>query len=274
MRFETSDGLSLYYEDTGAGTPVLCLPGLTRNARDFDDVAPHLGDVRLLRLVSRGRGASDWDKAYANYAVPIEARDVVEFLDHLGLEKVVILGTSRGGILAMFLAATAKERLAGVVLNDIGPVIEDIGLDRIMDYLGKPPKGRSYAEVAAGLQANMGAEFPDVSLERWAVQAERWFEETADGMALRYDPLLARAVKEAAEAAPAGDLWPLFDALADVPLGVIRGANSDLLTEATLTEMTARRPDMAAATVPNRGHVPFLDEPESLAVIRDVLARV
>ncbi len=269
--FTTSDGLSLAYEDTGAGLPVLCLPGLTRNARDFDDVAPHLGDVRLLRLTSRGRGASDWDGTYQNYAVPVEARDVVEFLDHVGIKQAVMLGTSRGGILSMFLAATARDRLAGVILNDIGPVIEDAGLDRIMDYLGKPPAGRTYADVAKALAMTMGDEFADVDAERWEVQAERWFEEKTDGMALRYDPLLAKAVKEAAEAGPAPDLWPLFDALAGIPLAAIRGMNSDLLTEETLAEMANRRPDMHIARVPNRGHVPFLDEPESLAAIRIVL---
>lgn len=270
--FQTSDGLTLAYEDEGSGPPLLCLPGLTRNARDFDDLAPYVPDLRLLRLTSRGRGDSDWDENYANYSVPIETRDVLEFLDHIGLEKVSVLGTSRGGIVSMLMAAMAPGRLSSVVLNDVGPELEAGGLARIMAYLGKPPLGETYEDVAIALAATMGREFPDLDRARWAVQAERWFEEKGGSMHLRYDPLLARAVGDASAETPDPDLWPLFDALKDVPLGLIRGQNSDLLSEAGVAAMQARRPDMLIARVPNRGHVPLLDEPESLKLIREVLA--
>jgi len=125
--FTTSDGLSLHYTDEGAGLPLLCLSGLTRDGRDFDYVAPHLDQVRLIRMDYRGRGQSEWGD-HSQYTIPVEARDAVELLDHLGLESAAVLGTSRGGLIAMLLAATARDRLTGVALNDIGPEIAPAGL--------------------------------------------------------------------------------------------------------------------------------------------------
>lgn len=272
-RFTTSDGLSLAYAATGAGRPLLCLPGLTRNAADFEDLAAALdGRHRLIALTSRGRNGSDFDPEWKNYNVSIEARDAVELLDHLGLDKVTIIGTSRGGLIAMLLAVFAKHRVAAVLLNDIGPEIAPGGLDRIKGYLGIPPKGRSYAEVAEALQATGRAEFPEVSLARWEICARRWFTETPEGMALNYDPKLRDAVLAGA-VEPAPDMWPLFEAFAGIPLAVLRGANSDLLSRETVARMVALRPDLIAAEVPGRGHVPFLDEPESLAALDALLAR-
>ena len=272
-RFTTSDGLSLAYTDTGAGRPLLCLPGLTRDAADFEDLAAALGGRhRLIALTARGRRGSDFDPEWRNYNVSIEGRDAVELLDHLGLDKVTIVGTSRGGLIAMLLAVFAKPRVAAVLLNDIGPEIAPGGLVRIKGYVGIPPKGRSYAEVAAALQATGGAEFPDVSPARWETCARRWFAETPEGMALTYDPKLRDAVLEGA-VEPAPDMWPLFEAFAGLPLAVLRGANSDLLSRGTVARMMELRPDLIAAEVPNRGHVPFLDEPESLGALDALLAR-
>ena len=141
--FETSDKLRVHYTDEGAGVPILCLPGLTRTTADFDYVTPHLTDVRLIKLDYRGRGKSEWDKNWRNYNLVRESQDVIELLDHLGLEKVAVLGTSRGGLLAMGLALGAKDRLAGVALNDIGPVIEPEGLNYIMGYLGRRPGAKT-----------------------------------------------------------------------------------------------------------------------------------
>ena len=146
--FKTSDGLNLHYTDQGAGLPILCLAGLTRSGRDFDFVAPHIHDVRLITLDYRGRGASDWADDFTTYAVPCETRDAIELLDHLGLEKVAIIGTSRGGLNAMYMAATAKDRLLGVALNDVGPKLEQAGLDIISDYLGRRPAAKTHAEAA------------------------------------------------------------------------------------------------------------------------------
>jgi pimeloyl-ACP methyl ester carboxylesterase len=273
-RFVTSDGLGLAWAEEGAGLPLLCLPGLTRNGSDFDELAAALGGRhRLIRLTLRGRGLSDRDPDFMNYNVAVEARDVLEFLDHLGLERVVIVGTSRGGMIAMALAMAAKERLAGVLLNDVGPELDPEGMDAIMTYLGITPRARTHADAALALRARMGARFPGLSDVKWLSLARRWFDEAPEGLALNYDPRLRDAV-EAGLRAPAGDMWPLFDALAGVPVAVVRGANSDLLAPATVAAMRARRPDLIVAEVPDRGHVPFLDEPEALAALEALVARI
>ena len=261
-RFTTSDGLSLHYSDEGQGLPVLALAGLTRNGSDFDYVAPHLKGVRLIRLDYRGRGKSDWADDWATYSIPIEARDAVELLDHLAINKAAILGTSRGGLIAMVLAATVKDRLLGIALNDIGPALDTAGLDVIKTYIGQNPVWKTHAEAAAERPAAM-AGFANVPAERWLAEVKKLYVETPDGLTLTYDPKLRDAVLAAAsELAP--DLWPLFDLMQGLPLACIRGANSDLLSRDTLLQMQARRPDMIAATVPDRGHIPFLDEPEAL----------
>ena len=264
--FKTFDGLKLAYMDQGSGLPVLCLPGLTRNSTDFDYLAPHLPDLRLIRLDYRGRGASEWAEDPLTYTIPVEAQDVLALLDHLGLEKAAILGTSRGGIIAMMLAATAKDRLLGVALNDIGPEIDQIGLDRIKVYLGRSPKFITQAEMAAAMPGGMVG-FANVPMRRWLDEVERHTIETAQGLEINYDPKL-RVVFEAASKQDAPDLWPLFDAMNGLPLALIRGANSDLLSPDTAAEMRKRRPDMVFTDVADRGHVPFLDEPEALVVIR------
>lgn len=270
-RFTTSDGLSLHYTDTGRGLPVLCLAGLTRNHMDFHFLAPHLSGVRMIALDSRGRGLSDHDANPANYNIPREARDVVELLDHLGLVRACVIGTSRGGLIAMVLAATARDRLAGVVLNDIGPDLPADGIARIMDYVGRKPAARDLKQAAAGMQAALGPQFPGLSPERWQQLASFQYQDTDQGLVLRYDARLRQALLDQAAAGPAPDLWPLFDAFADLPLGVLRGANSDLFTSATLAEMQRRNTGLIAATVPDRGHVPLLDEAPSLQVIGAVL---
>ncbi len=271
QRFTTSDGLALAYRDDGAGKPILCLSGLTRDANDFDDLAAVLpSSLRLIRLDYRGRGQSDWADP-ATYQIPIEARDVIELLDHLRLDKVAIVGTSRGGLIAMVLASMAKHRLSGVLLNDIGPEIAKGGLGRIMDYLGVQPASTTFDEAAAGLKQALGQQFPDLDDARWLALAQRWFGMGEGGLTLTYDPDL-RTAMAAAEIGKAPDLWPLFDALAGLPLAALRGALSDLLSGDTFARMQERRPDMIAATVPGRGHVPFLDEPESQRVFEDWIA--
>ncbi|TKA97549.1 alpha/beta hydrolase [Cereibacter changlensis] len=266
--FTASDGARLAYTDEGEGLPLLCLPGLTRTGGDFDYLAPHLPGVRLIRPDYRGRGASSWSGA-ASYTVPQEARDVLELLDHLGLGQAAILGTSRGGLIGMMLAAVAKERLLGLCLNDVGPVIERAGLERIFDYVGRNPAARSHAALAEALPRLMTG-FANVPPERWLAEARLHYRETAEGLRITYDPALREAFLAAFEG-ETPDLWPLFDACAGLPLALIRGANSDLLSEATVAEMRRRRPDMICAEVPDRAHIPFLDEPESLAAIHAFL---
>ena len=263
--FTTADSTQIYYTDEGEGLPVLALSGLTRNTGDFDHIAPHL-NCRLIRMDYRGRGRSDWADP-TSYTIPQEAGDTLALLDHLKIDKAAILGTSRGGLIAMVLAATAKTRLLGVALNDIGPEIEAAGLSVIKDYIGRNPAQETHAD-AAEFRAKAWSHFKGVPLDRWLHEVRNHYAETADGLVIKYDPKLRDSVLEAG-AQPAPDLWPLYDMLADLPLALLRGDASDLLSAATFDEMRNRRPDAIAATVLGRGHVPFLDEPESIGVLKD-----
>lgn len=263
--FTTSDGLKLFYTDEGAGLPILCLAGLTRTTADFDYVTPHLSDQRLIKLDYRGRGQSEFDPDWKNYSLPVECRDVTELLDHLDLEKVAILGTSRGGLNAMGLAMGAKHRLMGVALNDVGPVIDPKGIDFIKNYIGRNPAAKTHEEAAAAM-AHAFPEFANMPEGRWLEEARKHYTQDTDGLHITYDKHLRDAVLAAGEQMMP-DLWPFFDAMIDLPLALIWGLNSNLLTAETVAEMQARRPDMILARVPDRGHIPFLDEAEAVAAL-------
>jgi len=269
--FHTGDGIRLAYRDDGEGIPLLALAGLTRDGRDFDYLLPHLDGIRLIRLDSRGRGASEWAPA-STYTVAQEAADALALLDHLGLTSAAIIGSSRGGLIGMLIAATAKARLTGLCLNDVGPVLERSGLERIGQYVGIRPAGLDPADAARRL-AETSAGFDGVPMSRWEEEATHRFAVKADGLDLTYDPALRGAFIAAMEAPPV-DLWPLFDACAGLPLALIRGANSDLLSAEAAGQMCARRPDMLFADIPGRAHIPFLDEPEALDCIRRWIGRL
>lgn len=263
--FTAEDGARIAYRDEGEGLPVLALAGLTRTGRDFDYVAPFLKNYRLIRMDYRGRGESQWTGAQT-YTVPQEGGDALRLLDHLGLEKAAILGTSRGGLIGMFLAAVAKERLLGVCLNDVGPVLERGGLERIFDYVGRDPIAKSLAELAEKLPKVMPG-FDNVPASRWAEEVSHHYLQTDHGVKINYDPALREAFLAAFQGDALPEAWPLFEACADLPLCLLRGQNSDLLSHAAALEMCARRPDMVFAEVPDRAHVPFLDEREAVAAI-------
>jgi pimeloyl-ACP methyl ester carboxylesterase len=267
--FTTPDGTRIGYRDEGAGLPVLALTGLTRSMSDFDHMAGHLPPCRLIRMDYRGRGVSDRTGA-ATYTLPVEAGDALALLDHLGVVRAAIIGTSRGGLIAMLLAATARARLCGVLLNDVGPVIERAGLARISDYLGRNPTARTHAELAAALPALMPG-FANVPAARWLAEVQHHYDQTPHGLRITYDPALRDAFL-AAFAGDTPDLWPLFDACAGLPLCLIRGANSDLLSAETAQEMRRRRADMVFTEIPDRAHVPFLDEPLAIAALHRFLA--
>ena len=185
--FTTSDGLSLYYDDRGEGLPLLCLSGLTRDSRDFEYVMPHLTGCRVIRLDYRGRGKSDFAEDALSYTIPREAQDVLELLAHLGLARVAVLGTSRGGLVAMALAMGAPDALIGVALNDIGPAIAPAGLEVIMGYLGRQPVWKTYDEAAAARPGVM-AGFANVPERRWRAEVEKFYDQTDDGLRITYDP--------------------------------------------------------------------------------------
>jgi len=268
--FTAADGARLYYTDEGHGIPLLCLAGLTRTGADFDYVAPHLPPLRLIRMDYRGRGRSDWTGA-ETYTIVQEGADALALLDHLGIESAAILGTSRGGLIGMYLSLVAPDRLRGLILNDVGPVVDPMGLARIQDYIGHRPAARSHAAAAVAMQLAMSGF--DAPSSRWMDEARKHYVQTDQGLDITYDPALRMAF-QAAMAAPPVDLWPLFDAAAKRPLALIRGANSDLLTQATADEMAERAPAMIHAEVPGRGHVPFLDEPEALSAIHRFLGQL
>ncbi|WP_370227410.1 alpha/beta fold hydrolase [Cognatishimia sp.] len=271
--FQTSDGVTLFYTDDATNAvPVLCLSGLTRNSTDFSYIDGLLPDARLIKMDYRGRGKSDWVADFTTYSVAREAQDALELMDHLGIEKFAILGTSRGGLIAMTLGAMCMDRILGVAMNDIGPELDAQGLAAIMVFLGRAPVWKTYAEAAAARSGVM-AGFANVPDSRWREEVEKQHHQTPQGLINTYDPKLRDAV-EASSLQAIPDLWPFFTAFAHVPVALIRGANSDLLSTESFARMQRELPDALAVTVADRGHIPFLDEPEALATLRAWIARL
>ena len=260
--FTLPDGTRLAYADQGAGTALLCLPGLTRTMADFTYAKPHLTG-RIIRMDYRGRGGSDWTGA-ATYTIAQEAQDALALMDHLKLRRFAVLGTSRGGLIGMLLASLAKDRLLGLCLNDIGPDIDRAGLAWIASYVGRNPAAKTYTDFAETLARTPG--FANVAKSRWLEEAHKHAKPSVDGLQITYDPALRDAFA-AGVAAMTGDAWPLFDACAGLTMAVIRGANSDILSAATVEGMSRRHPGLIVTTVPDRAHVPFLDEPQSIAAL-------
>lgn len=270
-RFYTApDGLKLHYRDyPGPAAPrlaVVCIPGLSRNARDFEDLAPHLASrYRVICVDLRGRGLSAYAPDPMTYVPPTYVRDVIALLDSAGLKRVALVGTSLGGIVSMLLAAFVPTRVLGAVLNDIGPELDPAGLARIAGYVGRGGPVATWEEAATAISAMDGAIFPDYTPADWArVTRRRFVELPGGGLKADYDPDIA---KPFAGTAAAVDLWPYFRAFRRVPALAIRGAESDLLSRETFARMQAAVPGLACVTVPNRGHAPYLDEPEARAAI-------
>lgn len=263
-----ADGLRLYARDydpqTAGALPVVCLSGLTRSSEDFHELAVALSrdashPRRVLCLDYRGRGRSEWDKDWRNYDVKIELNDVLQVLTAAGIEKAVFVGTSRGGLITMGLSAVRPTLIAGVVLNDIGPVLEAVGLARIRGYVGKLPTPRTRLEAAQILQQTSAAEFPAFTDEQWQALVRVTWREADGQLVLNYDPNLMKTLEPSDPEAPLPDLWPLFEGLKAFPLLVIRGEHSDLLSAETVQAMQDRHPRLTAITVPGQGHAPALD---------------
>ena len=263
------DGLRLHYRDYAGSEdrpPILCLPGLTRNARDFSGVAERYSPrFRVLVLEFRGRGMSEYDPMPARYVPPTYALDVIELLDQLGISRAIFVGTSLGGLVTMAIAAFSPERIAAAILNDIGPDISDAGIERIKSYVGKGVRFSSWDEAAETIAANTQA-FENYSHDDWVRMAKRNCREEAGEIVFDYDMAIAEPFKTAGPA-PQVDMWPLFAALAQKPLLVTRGAKSDLLSAETLQKMHATAPSMKSAVVAGVGHAPELNEPEAVTAI-------
>jgi pimeloyl-ACP methyl ester carboxylesterase len=275
------DGLRIFVRDYPAqgqaqGVPVVCLHGLTRNSADFDALAPAIAarGRRVLALDMRGRGRSDFDPDPTRYRPDVYVTDVLAVLDQTGVERAVFIGTSMGGLITMVLSAIAVQRIAGAILNDIGPVVDPAGLKRIAGYVGKTGPFNSWEDFIDAVRTTQSAAFPDADETLWRTFARRTGRETADGkVTFNYDPAIAQAFN-APPPSPAPDLMPLFAALAGRPVLVLRGALSDILAPEGFEAMRAVKPDLQVAEIPRVGHAPTLDEPAARLAIQAFLSHI
>lgn len=270
------DGLRLharcYGRASAPGTPIVCLPGLARTSADFDALATALSrdaphPRRVIALDYRGRGLSQYDRDPANYSLPVELADVLAVVTALETLPAVFIGTSRGGILTMLLAAVRPSVIAGAVLNDIGPVIEPQGLMRIKSYVGKLPQPRTFEEGGEILHRLFHSQFPRLGPHDWLAAAHRMFKEENGRLMTTYDPKLATTMAGIDLEQPIPALWKEFDALAHVPVMVLRGANSDILSADTVEAMRTHHPALETMEVPDQGHAPLLAEADTIGRI-------
>ncbi len=279
--YTAPDGIRTYYRrypaqgDSGK-TPVLCLHGLTRNSRDFEDLAPIVAESgrSVIALDVRGRGRSDYDSQIENYNPAKYVEDVIGVLDELGWSQVISIGTSMGGLMTMILSTLRPKLLTGVVMNDIGPELDLAGLKRIQGYVGGAGKFANWDEAGEALRAINGVAFPrETGADFWIAFAKRTCRALDTGeIVLDYDANISKPVKDGDVAPP--DLWPFFEGLEGIPLLLVRGAISDLLAMDCVEEMSRRHGDMELAQVPDVGHAPLLTEPEALEPIKAFLNRL
>jgi pimeloyl-ACP methyl ester carboxylesterase len=275
----SNDGLRLHYREYGgaggARPPILCIPGLTRNARDFEAVADRLaGGWRLICVELRGRGESGYAKDAMTYVPLTYLQDLEALIRELKLDRFVLVGTSLGGLLAMLLAASGSERMAGVLLNDVGPEIEEPGLERIRSYVGRSQSWPTWLHAARHFAEAQREVYPDWRLDEWIGFAKRLCRLNTNGrIVFDYDMRIAEPLKVPSGAA-GFDPWAAFRALKNIPGLVVRGERSDILSAATVERMQAEAPQLESVTIPNVGHAPTLDEPEACAAVDRLLGRI
>ena len=269
------DGVKLHYRDYDGNRdrpPILCIPGLTRNARDFEPVADRFaGDWRIIAIDLRGRGGSAFDPDPSNYKPMVYVADILKMLDQLGIADAVFVGTSLGGICTMALALGDRERIAGALLNDIGPEIDRAGVERIAGYVGTAARFASWDEAIDQVSSRNLDIYPDYSRADWDRFVRRMAREDGSAVVFDYDMAIAGNFESAASAP---EIWPLYQALDGRPVTILRGELSDLLSAQVAARMASDLPDVELVTIPRVGHAPSLDEPESLAALDRLLARV
>lgn len=268
--YSVPDGLRLHYRDypgDAAKPPLLCLPGLTRNARDFAGLAERYSPrFRVLALEFRGRAGSDYDPVPARYNPLTYAADVLQLLDQLAIPEAIFVGTSLGGLVTMTVAALAPQRIAAAILNDVGPELNDSGLDRIKSYVGKGVRFASWDAAAEAIAGTQGPSFENYTHDDWVRMAKRNCREENGEICFDYDMAIAEPFNTVGPT-PTVDAWPFFRTLASKPLLVVRGAKSDLLSAEAFEKMKADAPNAQFAVVPGVGHAPELNEPEAAAAI-------
>lgn len=274
--FETDDGLQLYardYQNQGASLNLLCMHGLTRNSADFEALCEHFYPrYRMIVPDQRGRGRSDFDPDPDNYHPATYIQDMFRLIARLQLDNLVLVGTSMGGLMAMLMAGFLPGKLKGVVLNDVGPVVEAEGIKRIQGYVGRGGPVTNWSQAVAQARAINEAALPDYSDSDWQAFARKLYREDEQGNpVLNYDPAIAEMMNQGQEQAVPPDLWPAFEALNAVPCLVIRGEHSDILSRDCVAEMKRRKPDLQTAEISRRGHTPMLDEAESIAAMESFL---
>ncbi len=273
--YDAPDGLKLYarrYSGLSEKPVLLCMHGLTRNSADFHPLAELLPDYRLISVDQRGRGRSAYDPNPDNYRPDVYCGDMFALLDYLGLEKVIAVGTSMGGIMTMMMAAMRPGIFSAAIINDIGPEVSPIGLNRLRKYVGKSTEFEDWDVAAASIKAQGPALFPDFMQDDWVAFAKRTCEVTTDGkVRFAYDPGIQSGIKEDNATAAPVDMWPLFESLLPVDALLIRGENSDILTRSTASEMVRRHNNLTWVDIPGRGHAPLLTEPAAVAAIENFL---
>ncbi len=273
--YQSSDGLSLYARDYPCRDKtvehpgiILCMHGLTRNSSDFAGLADHLcRHYRVLSVDQRGRGRSDYDTVIARYTLTTYVQDMFTLLDQLEVAELILIGTSMGGVMSFLMSAMQPQRIRAMVINDIGPELDPLGVARIKSYVGKLKPVSNWNEAVAQYRSINEIAFPDFTDEEWLDFTRGIYKEEGGVPVLAYDPAISQSINEEESGAVPPDLWPVFESIVALPMLVIRGEESDILAKDCLEDMRARKPDLQVAEIPRRGHAPTLTEPTSLAAI-------
>lgn len=273
--YTSSDGLKLYarnYSGQETLTPLLCMHGLSRNLADFHDMLDALPDYPAISVDQRGRGRSAYDSDPSNYRPDIYCQDMFTLLETLNIDKVISVGTSMGGLMTMMMSAMKPGIFKAAIINDIGPTVEPAGLARLRGYVGKRTTFDSWAEAATSIKAQGPDIFPEFTERDWLEFAKRTCEETEDGkIRFAYDPAIQSGVKADNPSAVPPDLWPFYESLYAIPVLIVRGETSDILSAETADKMKSRHPNAKLVTVPNRGHAPLLTEATAIGAITSFL---